>query len=153
MCYNIVVNLHTIYETSAGGIVFLKKNAGRQWLLIQHAKAHHWGFPKGHVGDKIQNEKLEEAALREVEEEGGIKAAIISSKPFSTTYFFRFGNTLHKKTVYYYIMQYESGDTSAHDSEVKEAKFVTEDNVSEIITYDSDKEAFRKALHYLKSLE
>ena len=146
------MNLHTIYETSAGGIVFLKKNAGREWLLIQHAKAHHWGFPKGHVGDKIQNEKLEEAALREVEEEGGIKAVIISSKPFSTTYFFRYGNTLHKKTVYYYIMEYESGDTSAHDTEVKEAKFVLENEVPEILTYDSDKEAFRKALHHLETL-
>ncbi|MBP7967153.1 NUDIX domain-containing protein [Candidatus Woesebacteria bacterium] len=146
------MNLHTIYETSAGGMVYCDKSTGRQWLVIQHSKARHWGFPKGHVGDKIPNEKLEEAAIREVVEEGGVQAQIISDKPFTTTYFFRYGNTLHKKTVYYYLMMYISGDPSDHDAEVKEAKFAPEKDIPAILTYDSDKEAFRKALHHLESL-
>ncbi len=143
------MNLHTIYETSAGGIVCIEQKEGRRWLLIQHAKARHWGFPKGHVGDKIQNEKLEEAALREVEEEGGVRAEIIIDKPLSTTYFFRFGNTLHKKTVYYYLMKFVAGDTTLHDAEVAQAVFLPETEVAEKLTFDSDKEAFQKALALL----
>ena len=143
------MNLHTVYETSAGGIVYHDTNYGREWLLIQHSKARHWGFPKGHVGDKIPDEKLEEAALREVAEEGGIKATILSEKQFTTTYFFRYGNTLHKKTVHYFLMKYVSGDTKNHDTEVAEANFVPEKEVLGILTYDSDKEAFKKALQNL----
>lgn len=140
------MNLHTIYETSAGGIVYYDKASGREWLLIQHSKARHWGFPKGHVGDTIPNEKLEEAALREVAEEGGVRATIISDKPLSTTYFFRYGNTLHKKTVYYFLMKYLSGDPANHDAEVSEALFLPEAEVVSKLTFDSDKEAFRKII-------
>lgn len=139
------MNVHTVYETSAGGMVYKDASNGREWLLIQHSKAKHWGFPKGHVGDKIPNEKREEAALREVEEEGGIRATIVSDSSFTTTYFFRYGNTLHKKTVYYFLMKYISGDTSNHDSEVSQATFIAESEVERSLTYDSDKEAFKKA--------
>ncbi len=144
------MNLHTIYETSAGGIVFIDTSSGREWLLIQHSKAKHWGFPKGHVGDTIPNEKLKDAALREVAEEGGVRAAIISDTPYSTTYFFKYGNTLHKKTVHYFIMKYISGDTADHDEEVSQALFVPESEVANKLTYDSDRDSFQKAIESLK---
>ncbi|CAN5168535.1 NUDIX hydrolase [soil metagenome] len=147
------MTLHTIYETSAGGIVYSNKTGSREWLVIQHSKARHWGFPKGHVGDKIPNEKLEEAALREVDEEGGIRATIISNTPFSTTYFFKHSETLHKKTVHYFLMAYVSGNVADHDTEVSQAIFLPAEEVVKKLTYDSDRTAFAKALQIFKERE
>lgn len=133
-------------ETSAGGIVYRKKNNSFDWLIIQHTGAKHWGFPKGHVGDKVQNEKCEEAAIREVLEEGGIQARIISSEPISTSYIYKMKKILRKKTVHYYVMEYISGDPNNHDSEVQEAKFISTEDLMNTLTYDTDKKAFKEAL-------
>lgn len=140
-------------ESSAGGIVFKKKKGDFLWLIIQHSKAKHWGFPKGHIGDKILNEKKEEAALREVNEEGGISAQIISHEPFEIHYSFRMNGVLHDKTVYYFLMEYISGNTDDHDWEVQEAMFIPEHEVIEMLTYPSDLQAFMKAKKVLDQIK
>jgi ADP-ribose pyrophosphatase YjhB (NUDIX family) len=133
-------------ETSAGGVVYRKKDDYFEWLVIQHAGAKHWGFPKGHVADKIADEKLEDAALREVSEEGGIQARIISPDPISASYVYKMNKILRKKTVHYFVMEYLSGDPQDHDNEIQEAKFLPTEEVMNTLTYDTDKESFQKAL-------
>lgn len=133
-------------EVSAGGIVYKNDTGLKLWLVIQHSRGGHWSFPKGHIGDKIANEQKEAAALREVEEEGGVKAKIISDEPVSTQYMYRRGEYLHKKTVYYFLMEYASGDPADHDHEVSEAKFISAAEVRKVITYETDLEAFEKIL-------
>jgi 8-oxo-dGTP pyrophosphatase MutT (NUDIX family) len=59
----------------AGVIVIRKRKGGRRVLLITSKRnAGHWLFPKGHVED---GETLEETALREAEEEAGVRARIL----------------------------------------------------------------------------
>ncbi len=140
-------------ETSAGGIVFRKKDGIVYWLVVQHSKARHWGFPKGHIGDKVRNEKPEEAALREVLEEGGISAQIISHDIFDIHYAYRLNNMLQNKTVYYFLMEYVSGNTEDHDWEVEEAQFLTEEELLKTLTYHTDKDAFAWAKKKLKELK
>lgn len=135
-----------ITETSAGGIVYKKKGSDFLWLIVQHKKALHWGFPKGHIGDRVENELVEEAALREVSEEGGIKAKIIDDTPVKTTYFFKQNSEIHEKTVQYFLMEYVSGDPINHDNEVAEAKFVPTDDAWDTLTYNTDREAFSTIL-------
>ena len=89
---------------------------------------------------------METAAVSEVEEEGGVKAKIISNKPIITNYQYRWQGTLIKKTVYYFMMEYVSGDPKDHDFEMQEAKFVIEEEVKKTLTYKSDQEAFEKIL-------
>ncbi len=142
------------FEISAGGIVYKKSNIKNQkskiaWLIVQHSQHKGWVFPKGLVGDKNKNEDMRQAALREVEEEGGVKAKIISDKPISTNYQYMWEGVLIKKTVYYFLMEYLYGDPNNHDWEVSQAKFVSEDEVKKTLTYKSDKEAFEKILHLL----
>ncbi|MDQ5954945.1 MAG: hypothetical protein QG583_873 [Patescibacteria group bacterium] len=140
-------------ETSAGGIVFKKNNDVFLWLIIQHSKARHWGFPKGHIGDKIPNEKMEEAALREVQEEGGISAQIISHEPFEINYSYKLHEEQRDKTVYYFLMEYISGDTANHDWEVEEALFIPSSEVIEMLSYPSDLKAFIEAQEVLAQLK
>ena len=160
-------------EISAGGIVYKKlgsshfAKASRDkkvlnlksnivWLITQHSKHKGWGFPKGLIGDKDSSEKIEVAALREVEEEGGVKAKIVSAKPIEVKYKYRFSSFakaskdkkdyLVDKTVYYFLMEYISGDPKNHDWEMMDAKFAPVDEVKKTLFFKSDKEAFTKAL-------
>jgi len=147
--------MKTIFQTSAGGIVFKKiYHLGSNiydlsWLICQHSLHRGWVFPKGLVGDENSTESSETAALREVEEEGGVKAKIISNKPIITNYQYVWKRNLIKKTVYYFLMEYISGDPKNHDWEMNEVKFVDADEVKKTLTYSSDKEAFVKILQRL----
>jgi len=138
-----------INQTSSGGIVYKKSEKQILWLICQHSQHKGWVFPKGLVGDKDTNESMEKAALREVEEEGGIKAKIVNEKPIETHYQYRLGGDLIKKTVFYFLMEYLSGDPKNHDWEMMNAKFVTIEEVRKTLTYKSDKEAFEKILKQL----
>ncbi|MBI2051230.1 NUDIX domain-containing protein [Candidatus Roizmanbacteria bacterium] len=131
-------------ETSAGGVVFKKEGGKTLWLVIQHSKHKGWTFPKGLVGDTKEKESMEEAALREVKEEGGVQAKIVRETPVQTNYTYRFGDYLVDKTVFYFLMEYVSGDPSDHDWEVSDAKFMAEDEVKKTLTFNSDKVAFEK---------
>jgi len=154
------------HEISAGGIVFKRVKSSKLkpsqtwskvksflWLVCQHSQHKGWVFPKGLVGDIKQGEAMEEAALREVEEEGGVKAKIVAKLTKPVEYFYKFQGQLIKKTVYYYLMEYVSGDPKNHDWEMSEAKFLSEEEVKKILTYQSDKEAFEAALKEFKKLK
>jgi len=152
-------------EISAGGITFkkVKDKKGKEnvfWLICQHSQHKGWIFPKGLIGDKNSNESMKEGALREVEEEGGVKAKIIDDSPVKVEYMYQWHNSPHggkdgertlvKKTVYYYLMQYLSGDPKNHDWEVSEAKFLPENEVKNMLTHKSDRQAFDKILEKFK---
>jgi 8-oxo-dGTP pyrophosphatase MutT (NUDIX family) len=133
-------------EVSAGGIVYKKNGSETLWLITQHSQNHNWSFPKGIIGDIHENEKIEEAALREVGEEGGIKAQIVSDAPITVQYKYKFDDTLVDKTVHYFLMEYVSGDPKDHDWEVEEAKFLTADELKKQLSYKGDREAFEKMI-------
>lgn len=141
-------------EVSAGGIVFKKNSNGSVvWLVTQHSKHKHWGFPKGLIGDTHQNEEALSAALREVQEEGGVTAKIILPSPVQVRYMFRFDNILVDKTVHFFLMEYVSGDPNDHDWEVLEAKFVTEEELLNTLSFPTEKKAFTEILSQYHRLQ
>jgi len=160
--------MKTKIEVSAGGIVYFSKeqfSSGRKkvlWLICQHSQNKGWVFPKGLIGDKQKDEPMEQAALREVEEEGGIKAKIIKPQPVKVAYKYQWNNSPHggkdgenilvSKTVFYFLMEYISGDPKNHDWEMSDAKFVTKEEVSQMLSNKSDKDAFNKMLKMFKNL-
>ncbi len=143
-------------EVSAGGIAYKKVESYKlqvisyKWLITQHSQHKGWGFPKGLIGDTHKNEEMEQAALREVEEEGGVKARIVVKKPIEVKYKYRFKDYLIDKTVYYFLMEYISGDPKNHDWEMMDAKFVNEEEVEKTLSFKSDQEAFKQALTLIK---
>lgn len=148
MHYNMCMktSLHHKIEKSAGGIVFKITPQKVLWLVTQHSHHKGWGFPKGLIGDLTAGERPEDAAVREVKEEGGIEAKICIPEPVSVSYTYRFEQILVDKTVYYYLMRYISGDPKNHDWEVSDAVFLPEARVLETLTFPTDKQAFEKIL-------
>jgi 8-oxo-dGTP pyrophosphatase MutT (NUDIX family) len=138
--------MKTVNQIAAGGVVYKKFGSQTLWLITQHSQHKGWVFPKGLVGDVNATESMETAALREVKEEGGVAARIADPSPVETHYQYKWENELIKKTVFYYLMEYLSGEPEDHDWEMMDAKFVTADEVKNTLTYPSDKEAFEKIL-------
>lgn len=135
-------------EFSAGGIVFNDKG---QVLLVQtksfrsfeqNGHALYWGFPKGHVET---GQTMKEAALREVLEEGGVKAEIIDKVGDSKYIYTRDGEKIFK-VVTIFLMRYISGDHKDHDWEVSEASWFNPEEALEKLTFPMDREHLKKAL-------
>ena len=135
------------FEFSAGGIVYKKEDDQIYILVTQHSAHHGWGFPKGLI-DKGEDKKT--TALREVNEEGGVQAKIITELP-STEYFYYFEGEKIKKDVTYFLMGYVSGDIEDHDWEMEDAQWIEIDKVDEKLSFKSDKEVFQKARKLIKS--
>src|SRR2546422_1037172 len=83
---------------SAGGIVVKDGKV----LVTQHSKHKGWDFPKGHIES---GESQEQAAIREVEEETGVKAEIIE-KVGQTEYFYFEDGEKVLKTVVFFLMKF-----------------------------------------------
>lgn len=136
------------FEFSAGGIVYkpVRQAQGKkiQILVCQHSQHHGWVFPKGLIGDKEKGEKKEETAIREVKEETGIEAKI-EGKIAPVTYWFVFEGEKVKKTVYYFVMKFTGGDIANHDFEMEEVEWIDYNDVSERLTFQSDKKAWEEA--------
>ena len=172
--YIFIMNIKN--ETSAGGIVLQKLTTNDPstklrvnhrlttlWLICQHSYHKGWVFPKGLIGDTVINETMQKAALREVEEEGGVKAKITIPHPIEVSYSYRWRDSAHgkndsheylvNKKVFYYLMEYISGGPANHDIEMIDAKFVSQEDVLKYLTYEKDKETFVKILQLYHTME
>lgn len=130
-------------EFSAGGIVFNSKN---QVLLVRNyrpdKKIDYWGFPKGHIE---KGETGKEAALREVEEETGIKAEIIA-KIGDEKYFFNWENEKVFKNVAMFLMKYKSGEVRHQVEELAEARWFEPEEAFKEISFENGKKILEQAL-------
>lgn len=139
-------------EFSAGGVVFKNPSAssGQEHIMIllaQHSQHHGWVFPKGLID---AGESQEQAAVREVEEETGVQATI--KKPLEpVTYWYQFQGEKRKKTVYYFLMEYQSVDMAKKDDEMEQVEWVRAGDVEQRLTYPSDKKVWQQARQLLAS--
>lgn len=139
------------YEYSAGGVVYYTENNNIFILVAQHSQHHGWVFPKGFIGDKIEGESKEDTAIREVEEETGVIGKII--EPLTPiTYNYEMDGIKREKTVYYYIMQFVSGDITKHDWEMENVEWLPMEDVNARLTYPSDKTVWKEAKEKIKNL-
>ena len=131
-------------QFSAGGVVFKKENENAYVLVSQHSQHHGWVFPKGLIGDHVKNESKEETALREVQEETGAVGKILQPLK-SVEYWFVLDGEKIRKTVYYFLMEYVSGDISKHDDEMENVEWLKKEDIQNRLTYPSDKEVWQEA--------
>lgn len=137
-------------EVSAGGVVFQKKENDIYILIAKPTGRTTWVLPKGKVGDTMEteNQTLEETALREVKEEVGAVGNIIDTLS-SSHYFYTWDGEKREKKVYYFLMEYVSGDISIHDWEMEEVEWVEITEALKRITYKTEKTAVKEAAEKL----
>jgi 8-oxo-dGTP pyrophosphatase MutT (NUDIX family) len=123
------------HEHSAGGAVLLVRDGVAMVAMIATRGRRRWGLPKGAIG---KHETSERAALREVLEETGLKARILHPLE-SIEYMFRAGDTLIRKTVDFYLMQYEGGRIRPQLTEVDDAEWVPLDQAVGRASFASEK--------------
>ncbi|MFN3946714.1 MAG: NUDIX hydrolase [Aquificaceae bacterium] len=130
-----------IKEVSAGGVLFRKKEV----LLIKNPSGV-WTFPKGLIEE---GEKPEEAALREVFEETGIKGKLVTHLGEIRYWYMREGQKVSKRVIFF-LMEYVEGEPKA-SWEVQEARFFPIEEAKKLIKYKGDREVFEKSLKFIYS--
>jgi len=133
------------FEVSAGGLVVRRRGSSYDALLIGRGTPRVWSLPKGHVEHK---ETHEQAALREVREETGCWAEIVT-RLNEISYWFYVGRAKHKKSVTFFLMRYLSGDTENHDHEVDEARWFEISAARRALKYVNEKRLIDLALDYV----
>ena len=138
-------------QISSGGVVFRRHNSIIEVALIAVKGGTVWCLPKGLI-DK--GEIPEKTALREVEEETGLKGRIIEKLGEITYwYYLKEENAKCRKTVHFFLMEYEGGDISNHDYEVEDAKWFPIDEALDKVNYKSERELIEKAGKRLKEIK
>ncbi len=117
---------------SAGCICF---DALGRVLLIRYYG--HYSFPKGHIEE---GETREEAALRETEEESGIRTAIISSPVVVPSQ--KAGD---ERKVYFFPSVYLSGEPGGQEGETDTAFWAGIDEAEALLSFEADRRALREA--------
>jgi 8-oxo-dGTP pyrophosphatase MutT (NUDIX family) len=104
-------------------------------LLVHRPRYDDWGFPKG----KAQSgESDEECALREVDEETGLRCELQDELP-ATTYR---DSQQRPKIVRYWIMRPLAGDAGPHH-EVDEVRWLPVAEAADLLSYDRDRRVLR----------
>ncbi len=131
-------------EFSAGGVVLRE---GNEVLVIVPTRRAADGrrvlaLPKGHLDDA---ETPEEAATREVREEGGVEADLIGHLGDVRYWYRRRGRAVPKR-VAFYLFRYRAGDPADHDDEVEEARWMDLGQASTALSYEGERQMVRRAL-------
>jgi len=129
----------TVAETSAGGLVVERTGERPCGVLIGRLDRRGkllWSLPKGHVE---AGESPQAAAVREVEEETGIRGLVLDELGTIDFWFMAEGRRVHK-TVHHYLLEAQSGELSDEDVEVDEVAWVPLDQLRDRLAYDSERQ-------------
>ena len=122
---------------AAGGAVLREREGGGVEICVVHRPRYDdWSLPKGKL-DK--GESWEQAALREVEEEIGLRCRLGAELP-PVTYDVEKG----RKVVRYWLMEPESGGFTPNE-EVDEVRWLSPREAEQLLTYDHDRALVREA--------
>ncbi|HJQ46106.1 MAG TPA: NUDIX hydrolase [Amycolatopsis sp.] len=132
----------TVDETSAGGLVV--DGDRRQAVLIGRLDRQGkllWSLPKGHIEG---SETIEETAVREVKEETGISARVLTSLGSIDYWFVAERRRVHK-TVHHFLLEAVGGELSDEDLEVTEVAWVPIAELETRLAYTDERALVRKA--------
>lgn len=138
----------------AGGVAFAKIDGAVKFLLIQHTYNHQWSLPKGHVDP---GEPTLDAAIREVEEETGIKCKVIEFLGFTNIWTSHDGYHLLRRQ-HTYLME-PAGDTTVHrekidpeEGMVRDARWLTFEEAMQKVKYKNIRPLIKQARDRVKEL-
>ena len=132
-------------QVSAGGVVFRREKDRIEIVLIAVGGLNRWQLPKGLVEGK---ETPEIAAVREAREEAGVDSEVVEH--IETIEYWYAGldggqRVRFHKRVHFYLLRYLSGNTSDHDWEVSDARWVSINEAAEQLTFENERRVAERA--------
>lgn len=124
-----VSTIDCLLRKSCGIVPFRWNGAEREFLILLQTNQC-WSFPKGHM-DAGETEK--QTALRELREETGLTAALVPDARVELSYDV---SPVTKKQVVLFLGE-TAGELSIQESEVKEYRWVRENELAEYLFPDS----------------
>ncbi len=116
---------------AAGGVVVREGEAGPELCLVHRPRYGDWTLPKGKLDP---GESFEQAALREVREETGLRCSLVRELE-STHYTDGKGRP---KIVRYWLMEVDDGEFEPND-EVDEVRWMTPEEAVGALSYERDR--------------
>jgi 8-oxo-dGTP pyrophosphatase MutT (NUDIX family) len=136
--------MSTEQEVSYGGVVVRGEDV---MVIVPRGRRRVLGLPKGGQDD---GETPEETAQREVREETGINVAV--EDPLgAVSYVYRRGGRRVNKTVHFFLCRFLSGDTSDHDHEVEDARWIPLLDARTDLSYPGERDMIDRALSILSA--
>jgi 8-oxo-dGTP pyrophosphatase MutT (NUDIX family) len=131
---------------SAGGVV---RNVKGEMAVVLH-DGDFWGFPKGHIDE---GEDALAAAKREIQEEIGISLLELK-KTFEPYTRIKAGDEgkddAEMKTIHMFLFDTDEEEFRLTDPRHEEARWVTVEEVAQLLTHPKDKEFFLSIKDSLK---
>lgn len=122
--------------THAGGIVFREKNGSKEFLLVSAKNfSFIWVLPKGHIK---RSETEAQAAIREVKEESGMKASIVTKIGNAQRLQWNF----KKQIVAFYLMKFEAAHSQ--NEENRKISWLPLDDAIRKLFYSDQKKIMRQ---------
>ena len=134
--------MSTEHEVSYGGVVIRDHDV---MVIVPRGRRRVLGLPKG--GRNV-GESPEETAAREVREETGIIARV-RDRLGQVDYSYRRGGRRIDNTVHFYLCEFEGGDTSDHDHEVDDARWMPLEEARRRLSYPGERAMIARALSIL----
>ena len=138
-------------QTSAGGVVFRREETGVEVVIVSVGSNNRWQLPKGLV-DKGENPEV--TAVREAREEGGVSSEVVQPIETIEYWFVGLDNGIRvrfHKRVHFYLLRYISGDTTDHDWEVNEARWVPIEDATSQLAFDNERRVMERARELISS--
>ena len=129
-------------EVSAGAVLYTRQHGKLYFLLVMEHKGH-IGFPKGHLET---GETEEQAALREIWEESGIRATLRTGFRHVMSYPVR-GNP---KDTIYFVSYFQDQIPQLRASEVAGVMLVSYEKALKLLTYQNSRELLRNAVQWIE---
>ena len=120
---------------AAGGVVV---RDGRV-LLVHRPRYDDWTLPKGKLDP---GESFEEAALREVEEETGLRCRLVRELPPT-----RYEVGGRPKLVRYWLMEPEADAAFVRNDETDELRWASPAEAASLLTYERDRDVVAAVAH------
>jgi 8-oxo-dGTP pyrophosphatase MutT (NUDIX family) len=138
-------------EFSAGGVVVRRLRGKWVFAAIRPGgRKPVWALPKGIIGT---GEKPEETALREVEEETGVRARLVT-KLGDIRYVYTWSGERVFKVVSFYLLRYSRGRLGEiapeHAIEVDEVRWLPLDEAPSLLAYRGEREMAENALAFVR---
>jgi 8-oxo-dGTP pyrophosphatase MutT (NUDIX family) len=136
-------------EISAGGVLYRRDDGDIEVVLASRRTRRGelaWGLAKGGIED---DESMEQAAVREVREETGLRGEIEASLG-ETKYFYVWEDLRIRKTVHFFLMRHVGGDVDDRDDEMEEIRWFPLERALKRAAYRGEREVLDRAAELLR---